>query len=131
MARTSNTQRTLAYLKGEGYRCGIVEKWNAHTFQRVDLFGFIDIIALDPPNKRIIAVQSFGGDQAAHYRKITTEKRDDALLWIGTGNPILLVGWMKRSQRNDDGSFLLNKDGSRKVKKWQPRLYWMTLEDFK
>jgi len=126
-----NTQRTLTYLKDKGYRCGNVEFWNPHTRQRYDLFGFLDIIALDAENGRTIGVQSFGADFQPHWRKITEEKRTDAILWLMSGNQLMLIGWTKMSQRNEDNTFATNKDGTRKkLKKWVPRIHMMTLEDF-
>jgi hypothetical protein len=100
-----------------------VERWCSFTHKRYDLFGFIDIIALDLDEKRIIAVQAFGTDFQPHYRKITTERREGALKWLKTGNPILMIGWRKLKKKNKDGSW--SKKGY-----WTERLYWMTEEDF-
>ena len=120
---TSNTQRTLKYLRKEGMRCGIVEKWCSFTNRRVDLFGFIDIIALDANNERTIGVQSFGSVFQPHLRKITEDKREDALLWLMAGNALWLVGWRKLKQKNKDGSWS-------KSAHWQPRVYPVTAADF-
>ena len=51
----SPTQRTIRALKDQGMVCGIVEKWNRFAVRgnsgqrgvRQDLFGILDIIALD------------------------------------------------------------------------------------
>lgn len=45
---TSPTQKTLKHLRQQGYTCAIVEKWNAHTQVRQDLFGFVDVLAVGP-----------------------------------------------------------------------------------
>jgi len=42
----SPTQRTLAALRKDGYLAAIVEKWNPHARRRVDLFGFVDVLAV-------------------------------------------------------------------------------------
>jgi hypothetical protein len=104
-------------------RCGIVERWCGFTNRRYDLWGFIDIIAMDAENERLIAVQSFGTDFQAHYRKITQDKRTDALLWLMSGGKIWLMGWRKLKRKNKDGSW------SRKGY-WTPRIYPITAVDF-
>ena len=42
---TSPTQRTLEYLRARGWSAWVVEKWIPRTKQRIDLFGFGDILA--------------------------------------------------------------------------------------
>ena len=51
MAGLSPTQRTIRALRDQGLVCGIVERFNPHVGPhgiRQDLFGCLDIIALDP-----------------------------------------------------------------------------------
>ena len=36
----------MAYLRGLGYEVAVVEKWNAHTRTRHDLYGFADLLAM-------------------------------------------------------------------------------------
>ena len=49
MAKTSPTQRTLKRLResGEFPLVQIVERWNAFARGRQDLFGIIDLLAID------------------------------------------------------------------------------------
>jgi hypothetical protein len=56
MATTSPTQRSLALLRDAGMLAAVVERWNPHARIRQDLFGCIDIIALD--TNRTVAVQT-------------------------------------------------------------------------
>lgn len=42
----SPTRRTLKQLRGDGWDCAIVEKWNYHARVRQDLFGLLDILAI-------------------------------------------------------------------------------------
>lgn len=42
----STTQKSLAYLRAAGYRCAIVERWNAFAGIRQDLWTFIDLLAV-------------------------------------------------------------------------------------
>ena len=118
MAGLSPTQRTLRYLREQGHVAAIVEKWNPHVGIRQDLFGFIDIIALDP-EKGVIGVQSTGQDFAGHYRKLTTERYQEVSDWLKTpGTSLLLIGWRK----------LKVKRGG-KAMRWSPRIQEITLED--
>lgn len=42
----SPTQRSLAYLREQGYRCWITEHWNPWAKKRVDLWNWCDILAI-------------------------------------------------------------------------------------
>lgn len=42
------TQLSLAHLRKQGYLCAIVERWNPHAKIRQDLYGFVDIEAVQP-----------------------------------------------------------------------------------
>ena len=72
MAGISPTQRTLKANKDLHRDCGIVERWQQYGGKfgiRQDLFGFIDIIAIDP-EQGIVGIQSTGQDWAGHVTKI-------------------------------------------------------------
>lgn len=114
------TQRTLRELRGQGRVCGIVERFNSHVGPhgiRIDLFGCIDIIALDP-QRGIIGVQSCGSSFSAHRRKITEEKNQEAYEWLRCGGKLELWGWRK----------LKVKRGG-KAERWVPRVMEITIED--
>ncbi len=117
MAKTSPTQRTLKLLRSRGLRCGIVERYNAFTKQRYDLFGFIDIVALSE-DMGFLGVQSCGQSFSAHLKKIVEEKSEDCRLWLKSGGKVLLIGWRK-----------LKKKRGGKAMYWSPREKWITLED--
>jgi hypothetical protein len=71
-------------LRNNGRRCAIVEKWNPYVGEngiRQDLFGIIDVLALDP-ERGVVGVQCCGSDFAAHLRKITEEHYQEALDWL-------------------------------------------------
>ena len=125
---STHTQRTLKYLRDLGYTCDIAEKWKIIKYRdkitgelktsgvRVDLYGFIDILAID--DTRTIGVQSCGPDFAAHDRKILAEPR--ALKWVrAPGREAWLISWRK----------LLKKPGG-KLRVWKPKIKEYTLEDF-
>jgi hypothetical protein len=119
----SPTQRTLRALREQGLVCAIVEKWNPYGGPfgiRQDLFGIIDILALDP-RRGVVGVQSTGQDFAGHFRKLTEEKAQECLDWLTTpGTALELWAWRKvKAQRG--GKALI----------WQPRVQVLTSNDFK
>lgn len=93
---SSPTTRTIALLRKYGYTCAIVEKWNAHIKRRQDLFGFADIIAVCPEQKRIILVQV---TSAANFaaRRTKCQENENAAVWLSAGGQILIHGWKKKA----------------------------------
>ena len=122
MKTLSPTQRTLRALREQGRVCAIVEKWNGFVGPhgiRQDLFGCIDVLALDP-ERGVIGVQSTGQDFAGHYRKLTEERAQECLDWLRTpGTALELWGWRKVKAKRG-GKLLL----------WQPRVRVLTKADF-
>jgi len=115
----SATQRTLRCLREQGRICGIVERFNAHVGPfgiRQDLFGYIDILALDP-QRGIIAIQSCGQSFAEHARKIL--ENEIAPEWLKAGGKIELYGWRKVKLKR-----------GMKAERWMPRIREFTLADF-
>ena len=118
MGSKSYTQRTLAWLRQQGLIVDIAERFNTWAGGKHDLFGFIDIVALDLEGGKIIGVQSTGpSGHAEHRRKILAEPR--AVAWLRSGGRIWLVSWRK----------LLVKRGG-KARTWQPRKEDIILFDF-
>lgn len=115
------TQRTIRELKNNGMKCAIVEKWNPHVGPhgiRQDLFGIIDIIALDP-ERGVIGVQCCGSSFSAHYKKITAERAQETLDWLQTpGTKLEIWGWRK-----------LKKKRGGKAMVWRPRIQEITTSD--
>jgi hypothetical protein len=120
---TSNVQRTIRELKNNGRKCAIVERWNPYVGQhgiRQDLFGIIDIIALDP-EKGVVGVQACGADFAAHVRKMTVDMAQETEDWLKTpGTSLELWGWRK-----------VKKKRGGKAMVWRPRIIEITLEDLR
>ncbi len=95
------TSRTLALLRKEGKIVDVTEKWNAFTRQRKDLFGFIDLIALDTTNKITWGIQCTStGNINARIKKICSECRENALAWLNAGNMIEVIGWSKKGKKD-------------------------------
>lgn len=122
MKGLSATQRTLRALREQGLVCAIVEKWNPYGGPhgiRQDLFGIIDVLALDP-RRGVVGVQSTGNDFAGHFKKLTEERAQECLEWLRTpGTALELWAWRKvKAQRG--GKLLL----------WQPRVQQLNPTDF-
>ena len=125
----SPTQRTLAALRHEGRVCAIVEKFNPfggpispktgkRTGIRQDLFGFIDIIVLDP-TRGIGGIQSTGQGFSERLNKLlNSEATENVLEWLKAGGFIELWGWRK---------IKLARGG--KATRWMPRIREVLTED--
>ena len=92
------TARTMAHLRGLGYEVAVVEKWNAYTRTRHDLYGFADLLAMR--GKELLAVQATStANVSARVKKILAEPR--AKLWVEPGSQrfLTVIGWAKRGAR--------------------------------
>ena len=122
----SPTERTLAELKKRGMKSGVTERWisqvwvgNGQRGIRKDLFGIIDIIALDQ-KRGIVGVQSTGNDFSGHDKKIMEEKRQETIDWLSTPGAYLeLWAWRK-----------IKKVKGKNIEIWSPRIKEDTLNDF-
>jgi hypothetical protein len=121
MAGLTPTQRTLRELRQQGRVAAIVERFNQHVGPhgiRQDLFGILDIIALDP-QRGVVGIQSTGADFAGHLRKLLEERAQETHDWLSTPGTVLeLWGWRKVK---------LARGG--KAERWAPRVRQITLED--
>jgi hypothetical protein len=121
VAGLTPTQRTLRALREQGRVCAIVERFNAHVGPfgiRQDLFGIIDVLALDP-ERGVVGIQSTGQDFAGHLRKLTVERAQETTDWLMTpGTSLELWGWRKVK---------LNRGGL--AMRWSPRVRQVTLAD--
>lgn len=119
----SSVQRTLKALRDRGMVCAIVEKFNTYAGpwgRREDLFGIIDIIALDP-EKGVVGIQACGSNFSGHLTKIMEEKSQETIDWLNTpGTSLELWGWRK---------ILKHRGGKMRI--WTPRVKEITLNDFK
>jgi hypothetical protein len=91
MAKTSPTQRSLAYLRELGYHVAIVEHWNAFTKQRKDLWGWCDLLAIR--RGEVLAVQVTASAVAARIKKI--QESDTLALVREAGIRVEVHGWRK------------------------------------
>lgn len=90
----SPTQRSLAFLREEGYVVAIVERWNPHARIRQDLFGFIDLLAIR--KGETLAVQVTASGVSARIKKIMESDYLNAVR--DAGWRIVVHGWRKNSK---------------------------------
>jgi len=93
-ASRSPTQRSLEYLREQGYHCEIVEKWNSFTKQRKDLWGWCDILAIR--KDEVLAVQVTASAVANRIKKI--QESTTVALVRDAGIRIEVHGWRKNSK---------------------------------
>jgi len=109
------TARTLKHLRDQGYVAQVVEKWNAFSRTRLDLFGVIDVVACG--NGEIIGVQATSGSNVgARVKKALAEPR--LKTWLESGGRFAVQGWAKQGPR-----------GKRKT--WTPIWREITHEDLR
>lgn len=92
---TSPTQRSLKYLRDQGFEVGIVERYNAASQTRHDLFGFIDLVCLDGETTIGIQVTS-ASNMSARVKKIVECPALPAVRKAGW--KIVVQGWRKNSK---------------------------------
>lgn len=91
----SPTQRTLAYLKENGYKhVAIVERWNPHARIRQDLFNFIDILAVKDGFTYAFQVTS-GSNVSKRFDKILEECEPQTRAVLCAGWIVFIHGWRK------------------------------------
>lgn len=104
----SPTARSLQELKRRGCTAAVVEKWVPGVRRRVDLFGCLDIVALEPGRQGVLGIQAcVVGDQAKRVKKIGAEPR--ARIWLEASNRISVWGWAKRGPRGKRKTWTLTE----------------------
>jgi hypothetical protein len=88
------TQRSLAYLRGEGYLVAIVEHWNPFARIRQDLFGFIDLLAIR--RDETLAVQVTASGVSSRVKKIEASPHLGRVREAGWR--LHVHGWRKNSK---------------------------------
>lgn len=122
MADTPTT-RTLKELRSHGFIVAKAEYWQAAKFRpgggvRIDLFGFIDLVALCGSHG-IVGIQATSGSNiTSRIRKILTECREPAMAWLEAGGKIEVWGWKKKKVKVNG-------------RNWVPDIRLIKIEDFK
>ena|ERR1041385_2957834 len=92
--------RTMQYFRNEGIPCGKVERWQVVPGHpgggvRIDLFSFVDAIALFPD--QLVGIQCCGASGvSSHIQKILGIP--EAILWLRTGSGLHIHSWKKRAK---------------------------------
>lgn len=94
---TSPTQLSLKRLRKRGWMAQVVEHWNPWARVRVDLFGCIDIVALDPKRPGLLGIQTTSrANMSARIKKIMAI--DAAKTWSEVAD-LHVEGWDKHGNR--------------------------------
>jgi len=94
---SSPTQRSLKYMRDIGFIAQVVERYNPYAKVRVDLFGFIDIVAIDTIKSQLVGVQvTSQSNVSARIKKIQGLETPD--YWRNAGGRIEVHGWAKKGK---------------------------------
>lgn len=90
------SQRSQLRWKEQGYLVANVEKWNAFTKTRHDLYGCIDILAIG--NKETVAIQTTSkNNMSSRIRKI--EDSEVLTVMLESNWRVVVEGWYKVKNR--------------------------------
>lgn len=101
------TQRSLKWLRDNGYIAAVVEKWIPQTRRRLDLFNFIDILAVR--GDEVLGVQATSGSNvSARVRK--SQEQPAYSTWLQSVHRRFEVhGWAKRGPRGKRKLYVLRR----------------------
>lgn len=90
---TSPTQRSLKYLREQGYTAEVTEKWNQWAKIRQDLFGIIDLVAIKEGVTLGVQTTSYSNMSARRTKILESEnyKKLKQANW-----EIQVHGWKKK-----------------------------------
>lgn len=98
------TELTLKYLRDRGWKCQVVERYQWHAKRRIDLFGIIDIIAIQ--DNRIAGIQSTShGGRRDHIIKIIETESENLKGWLDSGAEFYLICWKKQKLKRGGVAF--------------------------
>lgn len=93
----SPTQKTLALLKKDGHPAQVVERFNMFAHVRIDLFGYIDVVALRTGIPGVLGIQATSRENVnKRVEKIISIPT--AKTWLECGNQIEVWGWSKKGK---------------------------------
>ena len=99
---TSPTARTLAECRTRGWLAQVVERWNPYARVRVDLFGFIDLLAC--VEGRLLGIQATTNANAAS-RLTKILEHPNAGAWLRTGCELYVWSWGQYKWRLRSGAW--------------------------
>jgi hypothetical protein len=86
---------TLNHLRRHGFVADVVERWLPHTNRRRDLFGFIDLVAVDRREPGIVGIQATTLPNVA-ARLGKARSRPELSAWLKAGGRFEIWGWVRR-----------------------------------
>ena len=106
----SPTQRTLEHCRKLGWDAGVVERWNPHARIRHDLFGFVDIVAIDQCSRvRMIQATSTANMQARINKIEDDENMARIARALGAHGVVEVWGWAKRGAKGKRKTWTLRR----------------------
>ncbi len=95
----SLNQRTIALMNERGYKCDVVESYNAFTKRKKDLFGIFDILAIG--NGETVAIQlTSKSNMSTRIKKISESPMLPEVL--RSNWRVLVLGWYKKENGRYD-----------------------------
>jgi hypothetical protein len=108
----SPTLRTQNYLRERGLLIAKTEHYNWHAKVRVDLWGFVDTLALDPAPaavSRVLAIQSTTHDHHSH--RVTKILEHENTLTVLRHVEVEVWSWGKQGARGKKKEWTLRRTG--------------------
>lgn len=94
----SPTARSMAFLRASGFTVGVVERWIPGANVRRDFLNCIDLVAVHPGRRLILAAQVTTASNIAS-RLNKARARPELRDWLQAGGLFEVHGWNKRGGR--------------------------------
>jgi len=99
-ARETAENKTVKTLTAMGVLAGVAERWIARAKQRIDLFGFADIVAVDPNCWGVTFVQATTRSNVSHrVNKLCVERSEEVGRCLEAFNRVEVWGWENRKEK--------------------------------
>ena len=106
----SPTQRTLEHCRKLGWDAGVVERWNPHARIRHDLFGFVDIVAIDQCSRVHMIQATSTANMQARINKIEDDENMARIARaLGAHGVVEVWGWAKRGAKGKRKTWTLRR----------------------
>lgn len=94
------TQLSIRHLHDLGAMVGRVEYYDAHGGVYHDLFGFIDLVAIERDHPGVLGVQTTTKSNVWNrLAKLREERAPKMRRWLQAANRLVIHGWFKQSGR--------------------------------
>lgn len=116
----STTKATLAELRKRDILAGVTEKWNPHAHIRQDLWGFVDIIAVEPDGDTVGIQTTVMTGRNAHLAKMRKGSTLNNAIRFLQGKNTRIELWLWRKLKEKRGG---------KRERWEPEVQVVTMDD--